>query len=136
MDFEEVCEFFGGTFFYEDLRGNLQEIKKKLDKYQNESPTPSIDHTATLILLRAIWSLLSGDFKNASSLLNCLTNSDIYGERWKYRDHAYSALMYTWQKHPPLFAFSELSGPAMLTWELQFEPSRAFSSLDYCLKRW
>lgn len=134
MDFREICDFFGGTIFYDDFRGNLKEIQKKLDRLDSESPPePSIDHTATLILLRAVWNLLSGDFENASVLLGYLTDGE-YGPRWRFRGHAYTSLMVTWIEFPPLFKQCELSGPALLTWRGRSPAKRAASEFVSCYK--
>jgi hypothetical protein len=33
MDFGEVCTFFGGTIFYEEFRGDLEDVGKKIEEH-------------------------------------------------------------------------------------------------------
>ncbi|KAH8751163.1 CHAT domain-containing protein [Hyaloscypha finlandica] len=132
MDFREICDFFGGTVFYDDLRGDLTDIRRKLSSLYSESPLPSINNTAKLILLEAVWNLLTGDFNNAAILLHSLTDDGIYGPRWCFRGHAYTGLMITWIEFPPLFKQCDLSGPSLLTWRKRSPAIRAALEFVYC----
>jgi hypothetical protein len=134
MDFKEICSVFGGTIFYDDFRGNFEEIRNELDHRQAQASIPLLDNAATLLLLRGVWNLLTGNLQEASQLLECLTEGGVYGERWKLRAHAYTGILYTWSEHPPLLNFCELSGPAMVTWKNRFPENRTLDALSYCDK--
>lgn len=132
MDFKETCNFFGGSVFYDDLRGDLDHIHARLDERWSKTPLVHLDGTASLLLLRAIWNLLRGEFHTAIEHLNCLIHDEQYGARWAFRAHAYTAMVHTWRHHPRLFKSCDLSGPTMVTWRNHNPIDLALKSIKYC----
>lgn len=132
MDFRDISEFFGGSIFFDDFRGNLVEIRDRLDHFQLQAAIPLLDNAAMLLLLRGLWSLWSGNYLEASQLLECLTEGEVYGTRWKFRAYAHTGLLCTWREHPPLLDFCELSGPAMVTYHNQSPARKAHHAFSYC----
>ncbi|KAL2209868.1 hypothetical protein CC79DRAFT_1330321 [Sarocladium strictum] len=132
MDFEETCNFFGGSIFYDDVRGNLDHIHARLDERWSKTPLVHLNDTASLLLLRAIWNLLRGEFHTASEYLDCLIHDEQYGARWAFRAHAYTAMVHTWRHHPRLYKSCDLSGPTMVTWRNHNPVNLALKSIEYC----
>lgn len=132
MNFVDISEFFGCSIFYDDFRGNLNEIRDQLNDFQLQAAIPLLDNAAMLLLLRGLWSLWSGNYLEASQFLECLTEAELYGARWKFRAHAYTGILHTWREHPPLLDFYELSGPAMTTWNNHSPADQAIHALSYC----
>ena len=119
MDFREVCEFFGGTIFYEELRGNLHDLSASIDSYEHLPEHRDADSRAAGTLLRVVHRLYSGNFRSAQQLLTSLLNDNQYSNRWKFRAYTYTILFHTWKHSPPAFRFSSpLRGPSMVVWEI------------------
>ena len=118
MDFEEVCNFFGGGIFPEEFRGNLAESSYKLDHIESNPDLRAANAKAATALLRAIWHSLSADPSMAFPLILQLIAQENLPQRWKFRAHAYRILLASWLEQPPCFRFCSLSGsPAELTSE-------------------
>jgi CHAT domain-containing protein len=132
MDFQETCDFFGGTVFYEDLRGNFKTIRDELDLRQSHLAYVCVDDAASLLLLHGLWNLLSGNLGDAVQYLECLTDGDIWGSSWKFRGHVYMALLRTWREHPPLFRPCDINGPSKMTWCDPRSGRSASDALRYC----
>ncbi len=103
MDFQETCDFFGGTIFYEDLRGDFASIRGQLERRRIKTALVLIHDAASLLLLYGIWHLLSGELGDASQYLECLIRPGVWGQEWKFRGNTYTALLRLWRRHPPLF---------------------------------
>lgn len=133
MDFREICSFFGGSIFYEELRGDLKEIRARIDQEECDvSVECTSDERARILLLNAVWNLLSGNFKIAKNFLDDLIDGN-YGPQWTFRAHAYIILHHTWYKHPPIFRTSSLKkGIGMNVLESQ-EGAKKPVSFQYCL---
>ena len=109
MDLQEVLEFFGGSVFAEEYRGDLALIRSRIDDLQREAdirPSKTSDLQAKVLLLRAILSLLVGDNAEASNLLFRLCEPvGGFTQLWKIRGFAYLSLVIAWSRFPPLLRF-------------------------------
>ncbi len=133
MDFKEICAVFQGTIFYDDLHGDLQSIAQELDRRHSQTPLVSLDGAASLLLARAVWNLFVGDLEAAHQHLSCLIEGEVYGRRWAFRAHAYSALVHTWREYPRLFKACDFgSGPTMVTWRSRRGADFARDALAWC----
>ena len=130
MDLREVCDFFGGTFLYDDYRGNLAAIHADLEQRRQRTSSKNIDEAAALLLLQGLWNLLSGDLKKSSEYLNSLANETEYGCRWAYRSHVYVALLRLWRKYPPILPMCDIEGPSMEIWTLNHWDQRPLPALS------
>nr|XP_036584225.1 uncharacterized protein CTRU02_05869 [Colletotrichum truncatum]KAF6793614.1 hypothetical protein CTRU02_05869 [Colletotrichum truncatum] len=117
MDFPELCDFFGGTIFYDDYRGDLTAIAEKISLRASSIPLILLDNVASQTLLEAIWSLLTGNYTSAFQRLNDLNQEGVYCERWLRRARLYEVLANLWFRHPPMFQECDLRGPAMMLWD-------------------
>lgn len=106
MDFSETLDFFGGSIFGEECRGDFTLVQSRIDNLQHEagasSPETS-DLKAKILFLRAILSLLTGNHTEASSFLFeiCGPAGD-FSRTWKIRAVAYCSLLITWSRFPPI----------------------------------
>jgi CHAT domain-containing protein len=132
MDFKETCDIFGGSIFYDDFRGNLDSIARDLDRRCSQTALVDLDAGASLLLLRAIWNLLSGLLKGADEHLACLIEGETFGRRWAFRGRVYQALVHTWREYPRLFKTCDLSGPAMVLWRKRRGNDVAREALAWC----
>lgn len=64
LDYNEISEFFGGSIFPEELRGNLETISEKLDKLAN-TKNQSVTQRANVYILRALFGVITGDIAAA-----------------------------------------------------------------------
>jgi hypothetical protein len=119
MDFRDVCRVFGGTPFYDDLHTDLVVAHSTLEARAAAVPTTSVEQGLPVILLRAIFDLLQGDFVSAKEKLDSLSKhglSPAQGPRWTFRKNVYSALLCVWRDFPPLLQPCDLRGPALTMW--------------------
>lgn len=110
MDFEEVCNYFGGSIFPEQFRGNLAELAFKLDQCEQDPNPQTAEIQARNTLLRAIWHSLSANPIEAFPLILKLISQADLPKRWTFRAHAYRILLASWSEQPPCFRFCSLSG--------------------------
>ena len=109
MDFTETLEFFGGSIFGEECRGDFSSIQSRIDDLQREADsslpgTSNLD--AKIIFLRAIFGLLIGNNAEASSSLFKLCDpAREFSITWKLRAFAYLNLFVAWWRFPPMLRF-------------------------------
>ncbi|KAH6720106.1 CHAT domain-containing protein [Leptodontidium sp. MPI-SDFR-AT-0119] len=114
MDFKELCQFFGGTIFKEESRGDLKKIREDLTKRDESRTSQDANEEAAVILIRAVWQLQSGEFRKAREDLEVL-DDEKYGRRWRFRARLYKALRWLWESFPPPFKYdSRTTTDAML----------------------
>ena len=120
MDFRDVCQVFGGTPFYDDLHTDIAAAHARLEIRAVDVLKSSVDQRLSVLLLRAIHSLLQGDFVSATEHLDCLLRDDLsptQHTRWTFRRNAYLALLCVWRDFPPLLQPCNLRGPALAIWK-------------------
>lgn len=114
MDLQEVLDFFGGSIFAEEYRGNLTLIRNRIDHLQRDAESPGAegsDLQARVLLLRAVFNLLIGDSIQASKLLFRICDSATY--IWQIRSFAYIGLLIGWSRFPPILQYrAEIGGAA------------------------
>lgn len=135
MDFREVCDFFGGSPFYEDLHINFASVRLKLQSRIAITNFTSFDETGSIILLSGILSLLEGNIWNATTLFEHLRERAIsarYDRRWVLRANIYSALACIWREFPPLLQPCELEGPALRIWKDRNDYDDGHRHLENC----
>ena len=116
MDFKEVCNFFGGSIFPEEVRSNLAELSYKIGQPSPPLGPQTISTWACENLQRAIWHALSGQTLDQFSPIAQLISQPGLPERWIFRAHAYRILFLSWFEHPACFRFCSLTGsPAKVT---------------------
>jgi hypothetical protein len=107
MDFKEISDFFGGTVFPEEYRGDFKLIEVRINGLEKHlSLSSSVEDRAKVFLLRAILSMLTGDLKVASGFLEKIlafgTELDL---RWRARCKAYKFRIFSMQRVPPAIRF-------------------------------
>ena len=116
MDFKEVCDFFGGSIFPEEVRSNLAELSYKKSQPSSTFGPQTITTWACENLLRAIWHALSGHTLDQFNVLPQLISQPGLPGRWLFRAHAYRILFLSWFEQPACFRFCSLTGsPAKVT---------------------
>lgn len=115
MDFKEVCDFFGGSIFPEEVRSNLAEMSYKTSQPSSTFGPQTITTWACENLLRAIWHALSGHIDQFTVLAQLISQPGL-PRRWLFRAHAYRVLFLSWFERPACFRFCSLAGsPAKVT---------------------
>lgn len=64
MDFREVCDFFGGSVFVEEPRGDFADALTRIEAREANAMNPSEDEKAALLLLRLVQAALVGNITN------------------------------------------------------------------------
>ena len=133
MDFREICEFFGGSIFIEEPRGNLMHSHEMIKRREASITDASSDEKAAVLLLKLIQSALVGNFvkyEDGPNFQECMQPllSGIFGARWKFRAQSYILLVASWQLYPPLFRFCTiLRGPSSMLLHAKY-PIHAYNS--------
>ncbi|KAF7550497.1 hypothetical protein G7Z17_g5681 [Cylindrodendrum hubeiense] len=99
MDFKQICDVLGGTIFYEEFCGNLNECRHRIQVM--ESAVPDSAKTSAVVLW-AIYEMMVGQLDKARERLQSLLRRDL-SERWNLRCEAYLILVENWRAFPPLF---------------------------------
>ena len=110
MDLNEIYEFFGGSIFAEEYRGNFADIKNRLQALQEESDSQSdrqADICAKCLLLKGIFALLRGAHREATGYL---TSTSGLSTRWRARLLSYYSLLVSWSRYPPHLRFRTEAG--------------------------
>jgi CHAT domain-containing protein len=102
MDLGDVLNFFGGSIFIEEYRGDLLELSWALDERERSQGDPADESQRNaLTILRAILHAHRGEFKHCLDKLRQLEAS---GNQWTFRSYIYQALLMVWADHPPMFS--------------------------------
>ena len=82
MDLREVCTFFGGSIFHEELRCNFDfsDFKTRLDILQRPEGATDAEMSLVRGLLASIVSILRGQVEDAEVNITLLLHA-IIGER-------------------------------------------------------
>ncbi|KAI2846493.1 hypothetical protein CBS12448_9494 [Aspergillus niger] len=114
MDFIEVCEVFGGSIFSDEYRGSYEEADRKIRALGDNTPATMdpVCQYARILLLRAIFHMLSGNFPKARECNQSLQDLQHRGldERWKLRSKIYSFYGNMLQYRLPLIRFAMIPG--------------------------
>lgn len=63
MDFQELSNFFGGTLFSEEYRGDFEQIKRDIEQRERSVHSKgSPNAKAEILLLKAVFELLRGEY--------------------------------------------------------------------------
>ncbi|KAH2526051.1 hypothetical protein KXW40_007984 [Aspergillus fumigatus] len=112
MNFEKITSLMGGTLSSEEYRGNFAHIRFTIAALE-QSPgfRTSSELRARVLLLKAVLSMLSGNFSESISALSALNDdaADL-GERWAFRIKSYERLCAYLQLVPPLLRFQSQYG--------------------------
>ncbi|KAH3317637.1 hypothetical protein KXW13_007191 [Aspergillus fumigatus] len=112
MNFEKITSLMGGTLSSEEYRGNFAHIRFTIAALE-QSPgfRTSSELRARVLLLKAVLSMLSGNFSESLSALSALNDdaADL-GERWAFRIKSYERLCAYLQLVPPLLRFQSQYG--------------------------
>ena len=120
MDFREICEYFGGSIFIEEPRGNLASVPERIKEREASIADASSDEKVAVLLLKFVYSALIGNsvnYDNGPKFQGCMQPllSGEFGTRWKFRAKSYVLLICSWQLYPPLFRFCTLQrGPSSM----------------------
>lgn len=141
MDFREVCDFFGGSVFVEEPRGDFADALTRIEAREANAMNPSEDEKAALLLLRLVQAALVGNITNVDGRPSFQTHVQAlyaggFGKRWLFRTRSYVLLLSTWQFYPPLFRFCSLQrGPSSMLINTTLNPHAHHSRLvEQCLE--
>ena len=142
MDFREVCDFFGGSIFIEEPRGDFADALTRIEDREANAVNTFEDEKAALLLLRLVQAALVGNITGVDGKPSFQTYvqslySGGFGERWLFRTRSYMLLLSTWQLYPPLFRFCSLQrGPSNMLINTTLTPHAHQSRLvEQCLER-
>ncbi len=155
MDFEVVCDFFGGSIFPEEPRCNYTDVLARIEVLDGTGDCANIETRAATNLFRAIFAIVTGRHMTAKKALDDLIQVYLRGDlpqRWAFRLRSYILLNTIYTLFPPLlrsspvikgaspllvenFAFSRQGPDAAITLQLQENEGRRpdTNSLD-CLE--
>ena len=141
MDFREVCDFFGGSIFIEEPRGDFADALSRIEDREANAVNSSEDEKAALLLLRLVQAALVGNITGVDGKPSFQTHvqplySGGFGKRWLFRTRSYVLLLSTWQFYPPLFRFCSLQrGPSSMLIDTTLNPHAHHSRLvEQCLE--
>ena len=141
MDFREVCDFFGGSIFIEEPRGDFTEALIRIDRREANAINCSEDEKAALLLLRLIQAALAGKVTSVDGKPSYVTlvqslYSGGFSKRWLFRTRSYVLLLSTWQFYPPLFRFCSLQrGPSNMLINTTVNPyAHNYRLVEQCLE--
>ena len=100
MDFTTITAIFGQSLFGGIISDDFRMISKKIRDYTAENHGQSDDHSNSINLISAIFSVLTGDQMKASQLLEEISEKP--DMRWKKRADLYRILQFTCIVYPPL----------------------------------
>lgn len=92
MDYATVCDFFGGSIFHDDLRGNFVETQQRIDQLISASDHQSDDEKSACFLLQAVQFLMQGNHKTAQAWLDKIDGVPETSPRWRFRKSSYQIL--------------------------------------------
>ena len=120
MDFREICDFFGGSIFLEEPRGNFRSSEERIQEREANVDQSSDDEKAACLLLKIVHAALVGNIANEDGKPSCQTYLNAFyaedrSQRWLFRVRSFFILLATWQHYPPLFRFCNLQrGPSSM----------------------
>lgn len=130
MDFREICDFFGGSIFLEEPRGNFKSSEERIQEREANANQSSDDEKAACLLLNIVHAALVGNIANEDGKPSCQTYLNAFyaedrSQRWLFRVRSFSILLATWQFYPPLFRFCSLQrGPSSMLIETTLNPPK------------
>ena len=130
MDLREICDFFGGSIFLEEPRGNFNSSEERIQEREANANQDSDDEKAACLLLKIVHAALVGNIANEDGKPSCQTYLKTFyaedrSQRWLFRARSYSILLATWQFYPPLFRFCNLQrGPSSMLIETTLNPPK------------
>ena len=128
MDLREICDYFGGSIFLEEPRGNFNSTEERIQEREANVDKSSDDEKAACLLLRIVHAALIGNIANEDGKPSCQTYLNTFyaenrSQRWLFRARSFSILLATWQLYPPLFRFCSLQrGPSSMLIETTLHP--------------
>ena len=103
MDFKTITAIFGQSLFGKTTSDDFTVMRKKISDYASENTEEPHEHGNSMNLVNATFSLLTGDQKKASELLEQIENeAEKPNMRWKRRADLYRILQLTYIMYPPL----------------------------------
>ncbi|KAL8820776.1 MAG: hypothetical protein Q9191_007448, partial [Dirinaria sp. TL-2023a] len=90
MDFRETCNFFGGSIFVEEPRGDFKSSEERIQEREANINQSSDDEKAACVLLRIVHSALVGNIANEDGKPSCQTYLNAFyaenrSRRWLFR---------------------------------------------------
>lgn len=104
-NFQQIQNFFGGSIFPEEYRGNFIEAKKRIDAFAQTVDTNDQNGRALVLLLNALYLMLTGNPRSARDDLNSLSSSS-FERRWHLRAISYRILLTTLTQYSYFFSSS------------------------------
>ena len=102
MDFVKITAIFGQSLFGKTT-SDFMVIRKKISDYAAEGNEESHEHANSISLMEATFSILTGDQKKASELLEEISKEiEKPNMRWRRRADLYRILQLTYIMYPPL----------------------------------
>ena len=115
MDIRDLTDFFGGSIFSDEYRGDFVTIKESLQQWEPDSDHCSVEEQARRTIVRGIFAILKGNMSEAYRFLDKLVHIPDLHPRWQARHASYMNLWHSLRRFPRLIRFSpELGGPVSL----------------------
>lgn len=102
MDYATVCDFFGGSIFHDDLRGNFVETQQRIDQLISAADHQSDDEKSASFLLQAVQFLMQGNHKTAQAWLDKIDGVPETSPRWRFRKSSYQILNIAMARSPAI----------------------------------
>ena len=115
MDIRDLTDFFGGSIFSDEYRGDFAAINDSLQQWEPDSDHCSAEEQARRTIIRGIFAILKGNMSEAYRFLDKLVHFSDLHPRWQSRHASYMNLWHSLHRFPRLIRFSlELGGPVSL----------------------
>ncbi|KAH8733607.1 CHAT domain-containing protein [Ilyonectria robusta] len=102
MDYTTVCDFFGGSIFHDDLRGNFVETQQRIDQLISAIDHQSDDEKNASFLLQAVQFVMQGNHKTAQAWLDKIGEVPETSPRWRFRKSSYQILNIAMARSPAI----------------------------------
>jgi CHAT domain-containing protein len=130
MDFHTVCDFFGGSIFAGELKGDFADAQRRVNSMLDGIESQSADEKAIAFLLQGIVFLLQGKHADSETWLEKLDAIPKLPARWQFRKASYQLFNIVTANYPPLGSpFHIQNFPVFDVWDPRYYPPSAVVDL-------
>ena len=122
MDIRDLTDFFGGSIFSEEYRGDFADIECFLQQLKTDSVHRSAEEKAWCAIVQGIFAILKGNMSEGYQFLDKLAYIPDFHPRWQVRYGCYMSLWHSLRRYPRVIRFSpELGGPAAALRDMEWK---------------
>ena len=133
MDIRDLTDFFGGSIFSEEYRGDFAVIENFLLQLEPDADHRSAEEQAWFTIVRGIFAILKGNMSEAYCFLDKMAHIPGLHPRWQFRHGLYMSLWHSLRRYPRVIRFSpELGGAASALRNKEWKPHNHINDALAC----